>query len=149
MLTAIGLTGVLSTRFSGHLDGCLPPLAPLLRQISSPPGGWRARRAPAVDDGRYHRVLYGLFGDDAKEGGGAGLSHAAGVRRLQHSATNISRRSKSMGAWAGNVVQVIIDGVWLKVRCFATRPSSAGDFRPERCPISAPRRKSAATCSTG
>jgi hypothetical protein len=80
MLTAIGLTGVLSTRFSGHLDGCLPPLAPLLRQISSPPGGWRARRAPAVDDGRYHRVLYGLFGDDAKEGGGAGLSHAAGVR---------------------------------------------------------------------
>ena len=43
----------------------------------------------------------------------------------------------------------IIVGVWLKPRCFATKPSSVDDFTHGFCAINAPRPNSGATCSTG
>ena len=72
-------------------------------------------------------------------------SGATTTQRDQHIAT-IAEHGR-MG-WPGNV-QVTAEGVWSKRPCFATRPSSVGAFTPGICPISGPRRKSDAACSTG
>ena len=74
--------------------------------------------------------------------------HRLQVKPQQRSETNISQWLTSTGEWLGNVVQATTNAVWLRQRCFVTRPSSAGDFRPELCPIRRPRQKSGATCST-
>ena len=58
-------------------------------------------------------------------------------------------RLKHMDAWIGSVVQATIAGAWSKLQCIATRPLSAGNFAPELYPVSGPRRKLGATCSTG
>ena len=68
VLGTIGVTGALSTWFGGYLGDFLPPPPRVLRKIREIAGSWRGRRATAVDDGRYHLVLCGLDGDDAKEG---------------------------------------------------------------------------------
>src|SRR5271163_1622260 len=51
-------------------------------------------------------------------------------------------------AWVGSVVQATIAGAWSKPQCIATRPLSAGGVTRGLCPISGPRQKLAATCST-
>jgi hypothetical protein len=51
-------------------------------------------------------------------------------------------------AWVGSVVQATIAEAWSKPQCIATRPLSAGGETRGLCPISGPRQKLVATCST-
>ena len=67
----------------------------------------------------------------------------------RRSAIDILQRLKNMDAWVGSVVQATIAAAWSKPRCIATKPLSDGGFTPGLCPISGPRQKLGATCSTG
>src|SRR3954454_14554998 len=74
VLGAVGLTGAISAWVGGYFGSFLPPLPRLIRAAQNCWG----RPTLAPDDGRYHIVLCGLDGDDAKEG----------TLRLLHSALN-------------------------------------------------------------
>ena len=86
----------------------------------------------------------GSRGDHSTSGDGSSERN-----QRRRSAIDILQRLKSMDAWVGSVVQATIAGAWSKPQCIATRPLSAGGFTPGLCPISRPRQKSGATCSTG
>jgi hypothetical protein len=68
VLGAIGITSALSAWVAGYLGGFLPPPPRLVRAIGYATQSWRRCDATAIDAGRYHLVLCGLDGDDAKKG---------------------------------------------------------------------------------
>jgi tetratricopeptide (TPR) repeat protein len=67
VLGAIGLTGAFSAWAGGYFGGFLPPPARLVRAVRNT-AMHRRGKSPPGDDGRYHLVLCGLDGDDAREG---------------------------------------------------------------------------------
>ena len=60
---------------------------------------WRGRPAPAVDDGRYHLVLCGLDGDDAKEGTLRLLSGALNPQDYPMLRVTLSAHCVRLGLW--------------------------------------------------
>ena len=86
VLGAIGVSGALSAWVGGYLGGLLPPPPRLVRAIDQATQGLRRPTDPTVDDGCYHLVLYGLDGDDAKEGNAALVTRRAEPARLPDAA---------------------------------------------------------------
>ena len=97
VLGAIGVSATLSAWVGGYLGGFLPPPPRLVRAIGNATRGWRGRTDP--DDGRYHLVLCGLDGDDAKEGTLRLLRGALNPQDYPMLRVTLSARSIRLGPW--------------------------------------------------
>jgi tetratricopeptide (TPR) repeat protein len=99
VLGAIGIAGALSAWIGGYIGGFLPPLPRLVRAILNTGRCWRRRFAPADDDGRYHFVVCGLDGDDAKEGTLRLLRSALNPHDYPMLYLTLSGRCIQLGPW--------------------------------------------------
>jgi tetratricopeptide (TPR) repeat protein len=99
VLGAIGVTGALSAWGGGYLGGLLPPPPRLVRAVGHATRSLRGRTDPVVDDGRYHLVLCGLDGDDAKEGTLRLLRGALNPQDYPMLRVTLSARCIRLGPW--------------------------------------------------
>lgn len=95
MLSAIGVTGAVSAWAGGYLGSFLPPPPRLLRAVKNSLG----QRTIVADDGRYHLVLCGLEGDDAKEGTLRLLRLALSPQEYPMLRVTLSARCISLRKW--------------------------------------------------
>ena len=97
VLSAIGVTG--GVWVGGYLGGFLPPPPRVIRAVQNGIRGARVRRASALNAGRYHLVVCGLDGDDAKESTLRLLRIALNPQDYPMLNVTFSARCIRLGAW--------------------------------------------------